>query len=106
MTIFPSSPPDPPPPQAARESGRATASARVAATRNRRDGLLEEGLEEGTAVFLSPERFLVVEDLAEEVLGAVGLRIGEEVFRFGVFDDGAFGHEDDPVRCAAGEAHL
>src|SRR5690348_15376066 len=48
----------------------------------------------------------VREDLAEEVLGAVGPRVGEERLRRRVLDDLAVGHEHDAVGRLAGEAHL
>src|SRR5690242_16724274 len=46
------------------------------------------------------------EDLAEEVLGAIAARCGEELVRRRVLDDLAAVHEDHAVRRAAGEAHL
>src|SRR6478609_3912635 len=48
----------------------------------------------------------VLEDLAEEVLGTVRARVGEELLRGVLLDDRAVGHEDDPVGGGAGEAHL
>src|SRR6476620_10109511 len=48
----------------------------------------------------------VGEDLAEEVLGAVALGVGEELLRRADLDDLAVGHEDDAVGGLAGEAHL
>src|SRR6478609_10563773 len=48
----------------------------------------------------------VLEDLAQEVASAVGARVGEELLRGVLLDDGAVGHEEDPVGGGAGEAHL
>src|SRR5262249_35645991 len=49
---------------------------------------------------------LMPQDLAEEELGPVGLRVVEEVHRIVLLDDLAAVHEDDAVRHGAGEAHL
>src|ERR1700712_2293458 len=95
MTILPSSDPLPPP-QATAVNGRTTASAMAAATRIRKDGI---------SVFPFAGA-LVVEDLAEEVLGPIRFWIGEELFWCGFFDDRTVGHEDDALRRTAGEAHL
>ena len=46
------------------------------------------------------------EDLAEEVLGAVALRVGEELLGRADLDDLAVGHEHDAVGGLAGKAHL
>ncbi|EOD70532.1 6-pyruvoyl-tetrahydropterin synthase [Amycolatopsis vancoresmycina DSM 44592] len=46
------------------------------------------------------------QDLAEEVLRALALRRGEELFRRRVLDDLAVGHEDHPIGCPPGEPHL
>src|SRR5699024_3683783 len=48
----------------------------------------------------------VREDLAEEALGAVALRVVEERVRFGFLHDLPVGHEHHPVGRLAGEAHL
>src|SRR5690625_3823204 len=48
----------------------------------------------------------VLEDLAEEVLGTIRLRVGEELVRGVFLDDLAIGHEHDPVRGGPCEAHL
>ena len=46
----------------------------------------------------------VLEDLAEEVLGAVGLRVGEELLGGVLLDDRAVGHEDAPGRPRCGRS--
>jgi hypothetical protein len=45
-------------------------------------------------------------DLAQEVLGTIRLRIGEEFLRGVLLDDGAIGQEDHSVRRFARESHL
>src|SRR5690349_7719639 len=48
----------------------------------------------------------VREDLAEEVLGAIGLGCGEEALRVVLLHDLPAVHEDHPVGCLAREPHL
>src|SRR6056297_3912283 len=48
----------------------------------------------------------VAEDLAEEQLGPIRLRIQEEFLGLVLFHDLALVHEDDPVRHLPGKAHL
>src|SRR5262245_23155882 len=48
----------------------------------------------------------VLEDLAQEVLGPVALRVGEELLGGVLLDDGAVGHEQHPVGRRTREAHL
>ena len=48
----------------------------------------------------------MIQDLAEEQLGTVVLRIAEEIFRVVFLDDLTFIHEDDAVGHLAGKAHL
>src|ERR1044071_836706 len=48
----------------------------------------------------------VMQDLAEEQLGAFGLRVVEEALRIVLLDDLAAVHEDHAVRHRAGEAHF
>src|SRR6478609_4633973 len=54
----------------------------------------------------SPTTRSVRQDLAQEVLGAAGLRSGEELVRRCVLDDFAVGHEQHAVPGLAGEPHL
>src|SRR5688572_13606009 len=49
---------------------------------------------------------LVMEDLGEELLRALGARLAEEIGLGGVLDDLAAVHEDHAVRDARGESHL
>src|SRR3978361_627604 len=100
MTIFDLSPdaalpPLSPPPQAVMERGSAIATATAAAIRT-----------ENRNIRVPFGKASVVEDLAEEVLGTIGFRIGEEFLGLGVLDDRALGHEDDAVGRAPREAHL
>ena len=46
----------------------------------------------------------MVDDLGQEVLGALALRVGEELVRVRLFDDLAVGKEDDAVCRLAGGA--
>src|SRR5450432_1454061 len=55
---------------------------------------------------LAATRRLMGEDLAEEELGALALRIGEELLRRRHLDDLAAIHEDHAIGDGAGEAHL
>src|SRR6478735_1268243 len=54
----------------------------------------------------SPTTRSMRQDLAQEVLGAAGLRSGEELVRRCVLDDLAVGHEQHSVAGLAGETHL
>src|SRR5690349_13448328 len=54
----------------------------------------------------SPTTRSVRQDLAQEVLGAAGLRSGEELIRWCVLDDFAVGHEQHAVPGLARETHL
>src|SRR5450830_127347 len=47
-----------------------------------------------------------MQDLAQEQLGPIVLRVIEEVVRRGLFDDFALVHEDHAVRHGTGEAHF
>src|SRR3978361_1083985 len=100
MTIFAllpdaALPPLSPPPQAVMERGSAIATATATAIRT-----------ENRDIRVPFAEASVVEDLAEEVLGTIGFRIGEEFFGLGVLDDRALGHENDAIGRAPGEAHL
>ena len=48
----------------------------------------------------------LVQDLAKEVLGTVGLGVGEERLRIYVFNNLSVSHEDDAVSHLAGKTHL
>src|SRR6478735_4259627 len=54
----------------------------------------------------SPTTRSVRQDLAQEVLGAAGLRSGEELLRRRILDDFAVGHEQHTVPGLARETHL
>ena len=47
-----------------------------------------------------------MQNLAQEQLGAVALRVVEEVVWRGLFDDFTLVHEDHPVCHGAGKAHF
>src|SRR6478609_2127392 len=102
MTIVSPPPPPPPPPplpppQAVAANGSAAARATAPMTR------LDRNFGDMGNVFLSPVIewasmwSSMVQNLAEEVLGAVGLRMVEELHWFGVLEDRAVGHEHHAV---------
>src|SRR5690606_9914529 len=106
----PLSPLSPPPPGLAHAASARDAAAIAAPARSTR-------LNRITVVFLPvghrppvlstvPRWGLVGQDFAEEVLGAGGFRVGEEVVGGGVLDDLAVGHEHDAVGGFAREPHL